>query len=68
MNLKSISLCKNNTINDAIKALDKSHKQIILIKNTSNQLIGTVTDGDIRRALLKKRTYLRQITSQFLTK
>ena len=55
MNLQSISLEKNDTINDAIKILNSSQTQIILIKNNKNQLIGTVTDGDIRRSLLKKK-------------
>ena len=56
MNLQSISLEKNDTINDAIRILNASQTQIILIKNNKNQLIGTVTDGDIRRSLLKKKT------------
>lgn len=57
MNLQSISLEKNDTINDAIKILNSSQTQIILIKNNKNQLIGTVTDGDIRRSLLKKKNF-----------
>lgn len=57
MRQQSISLSKKNTINDAIKKLNKSESQIILIKNNKNQLIGTVTDGDIRRGLLKKKNF-----------
>tara|TARA_Y100001970_G_C14209665_1_gene846143 strand:+ start:1062 stop:2087 length:1026 start_codon:yes stop_codon:yes gene_type:complete len=57
MRQQSISLSKKNTINDAIKKLNKSESQIILIKNDKNQLIGTVTDGDIRRSLLKKKNF-----------
>lgn len=57
MNLHSISLKKSNTINDAIKILNISGTQIVLIKNNKNQLIGTVTDGDIRRSLLKKKNF-----------
>lgn len=57
MKQQSISLCKNNTINDAIKKLNKSQSQIILIKNNLDQLIGTVTDGDIRRSLLKNKNF-----------
>ena len=52
MNLSSISLKKNNTINDAINILNISGTQIVLIKNNKN---GTVTDGDIRRSLFKKK-------------
>ena len=57
MSLKSISLNKINTINDAIKILNNSQSQIALIKNKKNQLIGTVTDGDIRRSLLKNKNF-----------
>ena len=57
MSLKSISLSKINTINDAIKILNNSQSQIALIKNKKNQLIGTVTDGDIRRSLLKNKNF-----------
>ena len=57
MNLSSISLKKNNTINDAINILNISGTQIVLIKNNKNQLIGTVTDGDIRRSLFKKKNF-----------
>ena len=56
MNLDYISLKKSSTINDAIKILNISGTQIVLIKSNKNQLIGTVTDGDIRRSLLKKKT------------
>ena len=55
MNLSSISLKKDNTINDAINILNISGTQIVLIKNNKKQLIGTVTDGDIRRSLSKKK-------------
>ncbi len=57
MNLRSISLRKNNTISDAIKILNLSKHQIVLIKNNKNQLIGTVTDGDIRRSLIKEKNF-----------
>ena len=57
MNLNSISLKKSSTINDAIKILNISKTQIVLIKNNKNQLIGTVTDGDVRRGLLRKKKF-----------
>ena len=51
---KKTILDKNSSMQDAIKILDKTIFKIILILNKKNQLLGTVTDGDIRRALLKK--------------
>ena len=57
MNLRSISLSKNSTISDAIRILNLSKYQIVLIINNKDQLIGTVTDGDIRRGLIKKKSF-----------
>ena len=41
------------TIKDVIKILDQVSFQIVLITDESNLLIGTVSDGDIRRGLLQ---------------
>jgi len=53
---QSLILKKTNTIADAIRNLNKSGKQIILICEGKNRLIGTVTDGDIRKALVKEHS------------
>ena len=52
---KEIANCllkKNATIKEAILNLSKSAMQISMIVD-KNSLIGVLTDGDIRRALLK---------------
>ena len=41
------------TIQQAIHSLDNSSMQIVLAVSESNKLLGTITDGDIRRGLLK---------------
>ncbi len=43
----------NHSIHAAIQSIDKSGLQIALVVNENRQLLGTVTDGDIRRAILK---------------
>jgi dTDP-glucose pyrophosphorylase len=43
----------HNTIGDAISNLDKSGLQISLVVDAQGYLLGTVTDGDVRRALLR---------------
>ena len=40
-------------ISQAIMNLEKSCMQIVLVVSEGNKLEGTLTDGDIRRALLK---------------
>ncbi len=51
-NWKSSILTTNHLIKDVIKNLNQTNLQIALIAK-KNKLIGTVTDGDIRRGLLK---------------
>jgi len=52
-NWQSISLQPNATIRDAMRSLDNGSLRISLIIDVNNKLLGTVTDGDIRRALLR---------------
>jgi dTDP-glucose pyrophosphorylase len=44
------------TIQDAIQNLDESGLQIVLVVSEDRRLQGTITDGDVRRALLRGRT------------
>ncbi|MEC8074309.1 MAG: sugar phosphate nucleotidyltransferase [Pseudomonadota bacterium] len=52
-NWKSALLTENTSIYDAIKNLEYTGLQIILILNDRKQFIGTLTDGDIRSGILK---------------
>ena len=46
-------LLESSTIGQAIGNLDKLGIKIVLVVDKANKLIGTVSDGDIRRGLLK---------------
>lgn len=50
---KDILVLPETSIREAIQVLDKSAKQIVLVVDGNNHLVGTVTDGDIRRGILK---------------
>lgn len=50
--LNNIICSPDISIKEALKILNKSQGQILLIVDGKNRLIGTVTDGDVRRALL----------------
>ena len=43
----------NANINEAIKKLDLAELQILIVVDKYNKFLGTITDGDVRRALLK---------------
>ena len=47
---------KNNiTISDALKKIGNSGTKYLVIVNNKNKLLGTLVDGDLRRAILKKK-------------
>ncbi|NTY98320.1 CBS domain-containing protein [Acinetobacter radioresistens] len=51
--VNKIVLHKNDTILKALELLDSYALRIVLIVDDKNHLLGSVTDGDIRRGLLK---------------
>lgn len=52
-NISKYLIKKNNTIKAALQSLSKvGHDTILFVINDDNQLIGSVSDGDIRRGLL----------------
>lgn len=52
-NWEKVLLSPDATIRDAIKAIDASSLQIALVVDTARRLKGTITDGDVRRGILK---------------
>lgn len=52
---QKVLMSPERTVQDAIQNLDESGLQIVLVVNSEGELGGTVTDGDIRRALLRGR-------------
>lgn len=50
---KEILILPETSIREAIRVLDKNAKQIVLVVDSVNYLLGTITDGDIRRSILK---------------
>ncbi len=52
-NIKNIKITKDATIKKALKVIEKGHIKIALVVDNKNKLIGTLTDGDIRRGFLK---------------
>jgi dTDP-glucose pyrophosphorylase len=51
-NWKKTIIFPDSTIKDAIKILNRSGKKILLFLDKNLYLIGTISDGDIRRGLL----------------
>lgn len=52
-NIDRILIKKEYTIREAMKVLDLGAKGIVFVVDDNKRLIGSITDGDIRRAILK---------------
>ena len=46
-------MSNNVKVREAIKVIDEAVLQVALVVDTESRLIGTVTDGDIRRGILR---------------
>lgn len=55
-NWKEILIKPSDSLEHAINVLHKGGLRITLVADENNKLLGTVTDGDIRRALINKLT------------
>tara|TARA_B100000927_G_scaffold213923_1_gene174337 strand:+ start:4372 stop:5418 length:1047 start_codon:yes stop_codon:yes gene_type:complete len=54
MSFKKHFIASNSTVKDALELLSKvGHETILFSVNDNGQLIGSITDGDVRRGLLK---------------
>lgn len=76
--LSSLCVTPQHTIRDVIATIDRNVKGIALVTDAERHLLGTITDGDVRRAMLeacsldmpvseilarKKESYARPITA-----
>lgn len=46
-------IAPNTTLRDALSVIEKAGSQIALVVDTNRHLLGTLSDGDMRRALLR---------------
>ena len=63
MNSKNdLNVSKNVKIKDAFEKLSKTNKKILFVIS-NKKLIGTLTDGDIRRYIIKGKNINSKITN-----
>jgi dTDP-glucose pyrophosphorylase len=62
---KDIFIFPSNTIKDALKRLTSTSARILLVTDAKEKLLGTLTDGDIRRAILKGKTVNNKIEDAY---
>lgn len=66
--LSELIIAPNVTIKSALKALDRGAEQIAFVVNENKRLLGTLTDGDVRRAILNGADLERSIEGIYNTK
>ena len=52
-NIEDIIVNEDTSILEVLQIIDKSSKQLAIVVDENKRLLGTISDGDIRRALLK---------------
>lgn len=54
---------ENVTINDALKKINKTGEKFLICVDKNNKFLGILSDGDLRRAILKKNSLKEKIKS-----
>ena len=54
--IQTLSISQSATIQEAIQAINIGCSQIALVVSEDNRLLGTITDGDVRRGVLNNLT------------
>jgi len=60
-NIEKIKIVATSTIEKALSVIDFGAVKIALVVDTDNKLLGTLSDGDIRRGLLRKKSLNKTI-------
>jgi len=63
--MKDITIHPKVTIKEAMEALDKTAEKVLLVVDENQVLIGALTDGDIRRHILKERDLIGTIENTY---
>ena len=63
--MKNIFVNENTKIKKALEKLRQTGFKCLIVTNKNNQLLGTLSDGDIRKALLKKQSIFVNIKNYY---
>src|SRR5690606_34174020 len=53
---RKLYVARRASLRDVIATIDKAELQLALVVDEDSRLLGTITDGDVRRALLRGET------------
>jgi len=64
---EDIVIYKNESVKTALKKLDKSAQKVLIVIDSERNLLGTISDGDIRRCILKGESLDKSIDGVYNT-
>ena len=65
--MKDLTVTQSITIHDAMKVLNRTAENCLLVVDENNVLLGTLTDGDLRRSVLAGEKFSAMISESFNT-
>jgi perosamine synthetase len=68
LDIKELLITEDKTLKDALKVIDSNAQGVCFVVNTNQQLIGVLTDGDIRRSLINGVELNSALTETMQTK
>ena len=63
--MKNLAVNPGISIRDALKNLDRTGERCLLVVSSDNKFLGTLTDGDIRRAILNGKRFSESISTVY---
>ena len=66
--MKNLQVQSDITIKQAMKALEKTAEKCLLVVDENNKLLGTLTDGDLRRTILSGAEFSADISESYNAK
>ena len=60
--LNELITSNQSTINEVIKKIEINKKGIIFVVDSKNRINGSIADGDVRRAIIKKINFENKAT------
>ena len=59
--MKNLLIKSNANIKNTLKQLSKTGEKCLVVVDNRNKILGTISDGDVRKALLKGKVYKDKI-------
>src|SRR6185312_6549830 len=55
-NLDKLVIAEASSIREAMQAIDSNGREVVLVRDEAGQIVGLISDGDVRRGLLSGLT------------